>query len=130
MLVVADNRPNLLCAFVALEMRLGAQGTEYLNIFLEYLDGGSLRSRLQAEGSMSEEQTADVTRKLLGGLCYLHAQGITHRDIKVCALPISRQPHAALSQRLRNEVLTGKGIASAGRFIFRRRPLLPPRRNA
>lgn len=34
---------------------------------------------------MSEDETAHVTREMLTGLSYLHSQGITHRDIKVCA---------------------------------------------
>lgn len=62
---------------------LPLEAEDHLNIFLEYMDGGSLRSRLKSEGRMSEKETANVTRKLLGGLRYLHSQGITHRDVKV-----------------------------------------------
>ncbi|CAN0040866.1 unnamed protein product, partial [Sphacelaria rigidula] len=58
------------------------QAKDHLNIFLEYMDGGSLRSRLKSEGRMSEKKTANITRELLTGLRYLHSQGITHRDIK------------------------------------------------
>jgi len=58
---------------------------DHLNIFLEYMDGGSLRRRLARKGPMSEGQTAAVTRKMLCGLSYLHSKGITHRDIKVRA---------------------------------------------
>lgn len=65
------------------DAHLSQQAEDHLNIFLEYMDGGSLRARLQTEGRMSEEQTAETTRKMLLGLRYLHSQGITHRDIKV-----------------------------------------------
>lgn len=58
---------------------------DHLNIFLEYMDGGSLRRRLDRKGPLSEGQTAAVTRKMLCGLSYLHSKGITHRDIKVRA---------------------------------------------
>lgn len=61
----------------------GHQAGEHLNIFLEYLDGGSLRKRLEKDGPMSEEQAANTTRKVLSGLSYLHSKDITHRDIKV-----------------------------------------------
>lgn len=56
---------------------------DHLNILLEYMDGGSLRRRLDREGPMCERQTAVVTRKVLCGLAYLHSNNITHRDIKV-----------------------------------------------
>lgn len=56
---------------------------DHLNIFLEYMDGGSLRRHLDRKGPMSENQTAAVTKEVLAGLSYLHSNGIAHRDIKV-----------------------------------------------
>ncbi|CAM9521784.1 unnamed protein product, partial [Laminaria digitata] len=70
------RHPNVV-RFLGIE-RVG----EHLNIFLEYLDGGSLRRRLEKDGPMSEHQTANTTRKVLSGLSYLHSKDITHRDIK------------------------------------------------
>lgn len=61
-------------------------------MFLEYMDGGSLRMRLSRRGPMSEGQTAAVTRKVLVGLSYLHSNGIAHRDIKVGTRKGARGP--------------------------------------
>ncbi|CAN0431407.1 unnamed protein product, partial [Ectocarpus sp. 12 AP-2014] len=64
---------------------------DHLNIFLEYMDGGSLRRRLDREGPMCERQTAVVTRKVLCGLAYLHSNNITHRDIKGANVLLSKK---------------------------------------
>ncbi|CAB1101595.1 unnamed protein product [Ectocarpus sp. CCAP 1310/34] len=71
---------------------LGVQRVgDHLNIFLEYMDGGSLRRRLDREGPMCERQTAVVTRKVLCGLAYLHSNNITHRDIKGANVLLSKK---------------------------------------
>eukprot|EP01104_Vermistella_antarctica_P006398 TRINITY_DN170_c0_g1_i1.p1 TRINITY_DN170_c0_g1~~TRINITY_DN170_c0_g1_i1.p1 ORF type:complete len:723 (-),score=179.86 TRINITY_DN170_c0_g1_i1:58-2226(-) len=53
-----------------------------LNIFLEYVPGGSIFSLLKKFGRFSEEVVAVYTRQLLQGLDYLHRHKIIHRDIK------------------------------------------------
>ncbi|XP_013081619.2 serine/threonine-protein kinase PAK 2-like [Biomphalaria glabrata] len=50
-------------------------------IAMEYMDGGSLRTVLDAT-VLNEDQTAAVTRECLNGLAYLHGHNIIHRDIK------------------------------------------------
>ncbi|CAN0022670.1 unnamed protein product, partial [Discosporangium mesarthrocarpum] len=59
----------------------------HLNLFLEFIDGGNLRKRLQEEGAMSEERTAKYTQSILTALHYMHSKGITHRDIKAREIP-------------------------------------------
>eukprot|EP01105_Mastigella_eilhardi_P023610 TRINITY_DN5996_c0_g1_i1.p1 TRINITY_DN5996_c0_g1~~TRINITY_DN5996_c0_g1_i1.p1 ORF type:complete len:1159 (-),score=231.26 TRINITY_DN5996_c0_g1_i1:59-3463(-) len=55
-----------------------------LNIFMEYVGGGSLSSIYSKFGPFSENMVRSYTKQLLCGLKYLHSFNILHRDIK-CA---------------------------------------------
>jgi len=55
---------------------------EYLNIFLEFVAGGSVASLLKRFGSFSEILCKAYTKQLLTGLEYLHRNSIVHRDLK------------------------------------------------
>eukprot|EP01103_Thecamoeba_quadrilineata_P019148 TRINITY_DN7637_c0_g1_i1.p1 TRINITY_DN7637_c0_g1~~TRINITY_DN7637_c0_g1_i1.p1 ORF type:complete len:453 (-),score=97.92 TRINITY_DN7637_c0_g1_i1:9-1367(-) len=57
-------------------------GNQKLNIFLEYVPGGSIYSLLQKFGRFSEEVTSVYTRQILTGLEHLHSNQIMHRDVK------------------------------------------------
>ncbi|KAH3672170.1 hypothetical protein WICPIJ_010109 [Wickerhamomyces pijperi] len=62
---------------------LGSSSTEqHLNIFLEYVPGGSLSSMLKTYGPLEEPLVRNFTRQILIGLNYLHSRDIIHRDIK------------------------------------------------
>jgi serine/threonine protein kinase len=50
-----------------------------LNIFLEYVPGGSIHSLLQRFGHLTEEVIAVYTRQILTGLEYLHRHKVVHR---------------------------------------------------
>lgn len=56
--------------------------TNYLKIYLEYVDTGSIARMLNIYGALKEEVVIRYTRQLLQGLEYLHYHGIIHRDIK------------------------------------------------
>lgn len=61
----------------------GTQRTEdNLNIFLEYVAGGSIASLLQNFGALEESVVRLYTKQILRGLEYLHNRKIMHRDIK------------------------------------------------
>lgn len=62
---------------------LGTERTEdAINIFLEYVPGGSIASVLAKFGPLQESVIRSYTRQILRGLEYLHQRGIMHRDIK------------------------------------------------
>ncbi|CAB4445937.1 unnamed protein product [Rhizophagus irregularis] len=62
---------------------LGFQHDEKtLNIFLEYVPGGSVATMLNNYGPLEETLVRSFNRQILQGLNYLHEQDIIHRDIK------------------------------------------------
>ena len=62
---------------------LGSNSDEdHLNIFLEYVAGGSVATMLVNYGSLPEQLISNFVRQILQGLNYLHSKDIIHRDIK------------------------------------------------
>ncbi|KAJ9111554.1 hypothetical protein QFC20_002527 [Naganishia adeliensis] len=55
---------------------------KHLNIFLEYVPGGSVTALLRNYGAFEEALVKNFVRQILTGLEYLHDKGIVHRDIK------------------------------------------------
>ena len=56
--------------------------SDSLHIVLEYMENGSLRSLCDRFDGFSESLVAIYMTQALHGLCYLHEQGVLHRDIK------------------------------------------------
>ncbi|KAG8733179.1 ATP binding [Ceratobasidium sp. 423] len=56
--------------------------THHLNIFLEYVPGGSVATLLRNYGAFEEALARNWVRQILQGLNYLHEREIIHRDIK------------------------------------------------
>ncbi|KAG5462151.1 MAG: MAPKK kinase [Olpidium bornovanus] len=62
---------------------IGSQVTEtHLNIFLEYVPGGSVAGLLASYGAFEETLVRTFVKQILQGLSYLHERDIIHRDIK------------------------------------------------
>ena len=55
---------------------------ECVNIFMEYVPGGSVADLVQQFGCLPGETACYYTRQILFGIEYLHSEGIVHRDIK------------------------------------------------
>lgn len=53
-----------------------------INVFLEYVSGGSIASSIAAMGRFEEPLVRSLTCQILCGLEYLHERTIIHRDIK------------------------------------------------
>lgn len=54
----------------------------HLNIFLEYVPGGSIAAMLKQYNTFQEPLVRNFVRQILEGLNYLHFRDIIHRDIK------------------------------------------------
>ncbi|CAG8517163.1 10280_t:CDS:10 [Diversispora eburnea] len=58
------------------------ENDDTVNIFLEYVNGGSIGTVLRTHGAFKESVVRSFTRQILLGLQYLHDKNILHRDIK------------------------------------------------
>jgi mitogen-activated protein kinase kinase kinase len=62
---------------------LGTSADDHnLNIFLEYVPGGSIAEMLKQYNTFQEPLIKNFVRQILAGLSYLHSRDIIHRDIK------------------------------------------------
>jgi serine/threonine-protein kinase len=75
----AVHHPGIVRVFDA--GRLEEDGTPYL--LMEYVDGTSLRARLEARGKRLDVPSARrIIRQLASAVATMHARGIVHRDLK------------------------------------------------
>ncbi|CAD8151694.1 unnamed protein product [Paramecium pentaurelia] len=58
------------------------QKNQFINIFLEYVSGGSVYTLLERFGCFKERLIKTYLKQILLGLSYLHAKNVIHRDIK------------------------------------------------
>jgi len=58
------------------------QDADSAYLVMEYLPGITLRDLLQEYGSLTSQQTIDITEAVLSGLAAAHKAGIVHRDLK------------------------------------------------
>eukprot|EP01062_Namystynia_karyoxenos_P015081 TRINITY_DN1547_c0_g1_i1.p1 TRINITY_DN1547_c0_g1~~TRINITY_DN1547_c0_g1_i1.p1 ORF type:complete len:874 (+),score=178.12 TRINITY_DN1547_c0_g1_i1:96-2717(+) len=78
--LVHNNIVRYLCT-----ERVGNQ----INIFMEYIPGGSIQSLLKEFGPLSDETVRHYTRQILEALAFLHSESVVHRDIKAANVLVS-----------------------------------------
>lgn len=79
--------------------------SEFLDIVMEYVEGGSLFNIIQSirksleKGArvFDEPVVADFIRQVILGLRYLHLQGVVHRDIKGANILVTKESHVKLA---------------------------------
>ena len=66
-----------------------------LNIYMEYVSGGSLSSLIRRNGPLDESVARAYAFQILNGLKYLHEKKIAHRDIKPANILLSPEPYSS-----------------------------------
>ncbi len=61
---------------------IAADGTELPYYVMPRIEGETLRTRLEREGTLTVENAVDITRQVAEALAYAHAREVIHRDIK------------------------------------------------
>jgi serine/threonine protein kinase len=87
------NHPNIV-------RYLGAEvdsSKNILNIFQEWVAGGSISALLKKFGPFSVTVVRSYVSQVLKGLDYLHSHGIIHRDIKVRIVVVLHQTQFTVS---------------------------------
>jgi serine/threonine-protein kinase len=77
------QHPHILALIDSGELTIqGSRPTTLLYYVMPYVEGESLRERLQREGQLPLDEVVRLTAQVAEALAYAHQHGIVHRDIK------------------------------------------------
>ena len=65
-----------------LSLHDSGESAGFVYYVMPFIDGGSLRDRMQQEGRMSAERAIEIAAPIADALSYAHHLGVLHRDIK------------------------------------------------
>jgi serine/threonine protein kinase len=65
-----------------LQLHDSGEANGLLYYVMPYVEGESLRDRLEREGQLPIEDALQITKQVADALAYAHSQGVVHRDIK------------------------------------------------
>ena len=69
----------------------GQVGDDLIYAVFEYVEGITLKDKIQQQGSLDANETAQVMMQVLDCLAHAHEQGIVHRDIKPANIMLTKQ---------------------------------------
>jgi len=86
----------------------------HLNIFLEYVPGGSVATMLVNYGPLGESLISNFVRQILTGLAYLHSKDIIHRDIKGANILVDNKGSVKISDFGISKRVEASSLLSSG----------------
>lgn len=75
-ILIKIDHPNIIKLFDSYE------DEKYFHLVTELCTGGDLHERIIDQGSLSEYDAANIMRKIMGAVHYMHLNFISHRDLK------------------------------------------------
>ncbi|KAG6908469.1 hypothetical protein DXG01_004472 [Tephrocybe rancida] len=82
-----------------------------VNIFMEYVPGGTLRGILDSVGPFPDNVTRFLTGQILDGLAYLHSHHILHRDLRAESVLVQQDGTCKISDFAVHKTLNYEGLA-------------------
>nr|ABH09725.1 STE11-like protein [Talaromyces marneffei] len=104
---------------------LGTSADDHnLNIFLEYVPGGSIAEMLKQYNTFQEPLIKNFVRQILAGLSYLHSRDIIHRDIKGANILVDNKggikiSDFGISKRVEASAMLGSSAVSGRGHLHR-----------
>jgi len=114
----AVDHPHIIPVFEA------GEANDVLFIAMRYVNGGDVRTLLDADGPLPAVRAADIITQVASALDAAHSHGLVHRDVKPGNMLLDstsgsgRQDHVYLSDfGLSKQSLSVTGLTSTGQFL-------------